>query len=59
LTQAIASALITAAVLGLWFSLTRGIAIVAVAIMAASQPWLVVPIAIGSAAAFYVFRIHK
>jgi hypothetical protein len=57
--HAIGSALRTAAFLGLWFPTTRGIAIVAVAIMAAAQPWLVVPIAIGSAAAFYVFRLRK
>jgi len=59
LTHAIAAALITAASLGLWFSTTRGIAIVAVAIMAAAKPWLALPMVIGSAAAFYSFRIRR
>ena len=59
MNPSIASALISATVLGLWFPTTRGLAIVAVALMAASQPWLVVPIALGSAAAFYLFRVRK
>lgn len=59
MTLAMASALMTAIALGLWFSTTRGLAIVATAIMVASQPWLVVPVVVGSAIAFYVFRIRK
>lgn len=59
MAQSVSAALTTAVVLGLWFSTTRGIAIVAVAIMAAAKPWLAVPIVIGSAAAFYFFRIRK
>lgn len=59
MTHATVAALITAACLGLWFPTTRGIAIVAVAIMAAAQPWLALPILIGSAAAFFIFRIRK
>lgn len=59
MAQAVPAALITVVVLGLWFSTTRGIAIVAVAIMAAAKPWLAVPIVIGSVTAFYFFRIRK
>ena len=59
MTHAIAAALITAASLGLWFSQTRGIAIVAFAVMVAARPWLAIPVVFASAAAFYFFRIRK
>lgn len=55
----ITAALITAGVLGLWFSSTRILSITAVAILAFGFPWLVVLILIGSAAAFYIFRLRK
>ena len=55
----ITAALITAGVLGLWFSSTRILSIAAVAVLAFIFPWLVVLILIGSAAAFYIFRIRK
>ena len=55
----ITAALITAGVLGLWFSSTRILSITAVAILAFVFPWLVVLILIGSAAAFYIFRLRK
>ncbi len=55
----ITAALLTAGVLGLWFSSTRTLSIAATAVLAFLFPWLVVPILIGSAVAFYVFRIRK
>lgn len=55
----ITAALITAGVLGLWFSSTRILSITAVAVLAFVFPWLVVLIVIGSAAAFYRFRFYK
>lgn len=59
LIAGIAAALVTAGVLGLWFSSTRTFSITAVAVLAFLFPWLVVPILIGSVAAFYVFRIRR
>ena len=47
------------AVLGFWFSSTRAVALAATGILAAIFPWLAVLILIGSAAAFFVFRISK
>jgi hypothetical protein len=59
LTAGITAALLAAAVLGLWFSATRGISIAAAAALTFLFPWLAVPILIGSSLAFYVFRIRK
>lgn len=59
MTVAITAALVSAGVLGFWFSSTRGIAIVATAILAFVFPWLAGLILLGSAAAFYFFRINK
>lgn len=53
------AALIAAAVLGLWFPNTRGIAIAAIAMLTLAYPWLVVLILLGAGAAFYFFRIRK
>ncbi len=55
----ITAALVTAGVLGLWFSSTRVLSISAVAILAFVFPWLVVLVLCGSAAAFYIFRIRR
>lgn len=55
----ITAALITAGVLGLWFSSTRVLSISAVAILAFVFPWLVVLVLLGSVAAFYIFRIRR
>jgi hypothetical protein len=55
----ITAALIAAAVLGMWFTSTRVLSITSVAILVFIFPWLVVLVLIGSAAAFYVFRIRK
>ncbi len=55
----ITAALVTAGVLGLWFSSTRVLSISAVAILAFVFPWLVVLVLLGSAAAFYIFRIRR
>ena len=55
----ITAALITAGVLGLWFSSTRILSISAVAVLVFVFLWLVVLIVIGSAAAFYKFRLRK
>jgi hypothetical protein len=59
LTVAIVSALVTAGVLGLHFSSTRGIAIISIAILSFFFPPLGALILIGSAAAFYILRIRK
>ena len=59
MAEGITAALVAAGVLGLWFSATRGISIAAVAVLTLLYPWLVVPILIASAAAFYRFRIRK
>ena len=59
MSPGITAALVAAAVLGLWFSTTRGISIAAVAALTLLYPWLVLPILIFSAAAFYRFRIRK
>jgi hypothetical protein len=45
--------------MGLWFSTTRGISIAATAVLVFIFPWLAVLILIGSAAAFFAFRISK
>lgn len=57
MTLAITAALVSAGVLGFWFSSTRGIAIVATAVLAFVFPWLAVLVLLGSAAAFYLFHI--
>jgi len=59
LVASITGALVVAAVMGLWFSSTRGIAIIAIAVLAFFYKWLAVLILIGSAAAFYFFRLRK
>ena len=59
MTASITAALIVAAVTGLWFASTRGIAIIAIAVLAFFYKWLAVLILIGSAAAFYFFRLRK
>nr|WP_315491059.1 hypothetical protein [uncultured Rhodoferax sp.] len=53
------AALIAAAVLGVWFTNTRSLAIGAVAILTFVHPWLIVFILLGAGAAFYFFRIRK
>ena len=59
MVASITAALVVAAVMGLWFSTTRGISIAATAVLVFMFPWLAVLILIGSAAAFFVFRISK
>lgn len=59
MVASITGALVVAAVMGLWFSSTRVISIGAIALLVFLHPWLVVLILIGSAAAFYLFRIRK
>ena len=59
MAEGITAALIAAGLRGLWFSATRGISIAAVAVLTFIFPWLVLPILIVSAAAFYRFRIRK
>ena len=59
MVASITGALVVAAVMGLWFSTTRGISIAAVAVLTFVHPWLAIPILLGSAAAFYVFKINK
>ena len=59
MVASITGALVVAAVMGLWFSSTRGIAIISIAVLAFFYKWLAVLILIGSAAAFYFFRIRN
>ncbi len=58
MVASITAALVAAGVLGMWFSTTRGISIAAIATLVFMFPWLAVLVLIGSAAAFYLFRIH-
>ncbi len=55
----IVCALIVVVAMGLWFSTTRAIAIIALAALAFIAPWLAVVILIGSTAAFYLSHIRK
>jgi membrane protein implicated in regulation of membrane protease activity len=59
LAVSVTAALIVAGVLGIWFSTTRAISIGAIALLVFLHPWLVVLVLIGSATAFYLFRIRK
>ena len=59
MVASITGALVVAAVMGLWFSSTRGIAIISIAVLAFFYKWLAALILIGSAAAFYFFRIRN
>jgi len=45
--------------MGIWFSTTRVISIGAIALLVFLHPWLAVLVLIGSATAFYLFRIRK
>ena len=55
----VTAALIVAGVVGIWFSTTRVISIGAIALLVFLYPWLVVLVLVGSATAFYLFRIRK
>lgn len=55
----VTAALIVAGVMGIWFSTTRVISIGAIALLVFLHPWLAVLVLIGSATAFYLFRIRK
>ena len=59
MAASITAALIVVGVAGLWFSTTRVISIGAIALLVFLHPWLAIPILIGSATAFYIFRIRK
>jgi hypothetical protein len=59
LAVSVTAALIVASVVGIWFSSTRVISIGAIALLVFLHPWLVVLVLIGSATAFYLFRIRK
>ena len=59
MVSSITAALITAGVLGLWFTSTRILSLTAFAVLVFIFPWLVALILLGSVAAFYVFRIRK
>jgi len=51
--------LIAAALLGMWFSATRWIAIAAAAALCLLFPWLVVIVIVGVAWAFHYFKIRN
>lgn len=53
------AALVTAGVLGMWFSTTRVVAISAIAALTFIFPWLGALVLIASVAAFWFFRLHK
>ena len=53
------AALITAGVLGMWFSTTRVVAITAIAALTFIFPWLGVLVLATSIAAFWLFRFRK
>jgi hypothetical protein len=57
-TDSITAALIAAALLGMWFSATRWIAIAAAAALCLLFPWLVVVVIFGVAWAFHFFKIR-
>ena len=59
MTASITAALVSLALLGLFFNSTRGLAVGAVAVLVFLFPWLVVPTLIGAASAFYFFKIRK
>jgi hypothetical protein len=59
LAISVTAALIVAGVVGLWFPSTRVISIGAIALLVFLHPWLVVLVLIGSATAFFLFRIRK
>ena len=59
MTVSVTAALIVAGVVGIWFSTTRVISLGAIALLVFLHPWLVVLVLIGSATAFYLFRIRK
>lgn len=59
MTVSVTAALIVAGVVGIWFSTTRVISIGAIALLVFLHPWLVMLVFIGSATAFYLFRIRK
>jgi hypothetical protein len=59
LAVSVTAALIVTGVVGIWFSTTRFISIGAIALLVFLHPWLVVLVLMGSATAFYLFRIRK
>lgn len=59
MVESITAALIAAAVLGMWFSATRWISISAMALLCFLYPWLGGLVLIGSATAFYQFKVRK
>ncbi len=56
---AVTSALIAAALLGIWFSTTRWISVGAFALLCLLYPWLTVVVLIAVIWAFYFFKIRK
>ena len=59
MTANITAALIVAAATAIWFPATRGIAVIAIAVLAFFYKWLAALILIVAAAAFYFFRIRN
>jgi membrane protein YdbS with pleckstrin-like domain len=57
--DSITAALIAAALLGMWFSATRWIAIAAAAALCLLFPWLVVLVIVGVAWAFHFFKVRN
>lgn len=55
---AITSALISAAVLGMWFPATRWLGISSTAMLCFFYPWIGIPLVLAVGWAFYYFRIR-
>jgi hypothetical protein len=55
----ITAALIAAALLGIWFNVTRWISITASAALCLLHPWLVVLVIFGVAWAFFHFKVRN
>lgn len=56
---AITAALVTTAALGLWFNVTRPMALGAFALLCLLFPWLALIVVIGVVWAFFRFKVRK
>ncbi len=59
MVASITAALVALMLVGLFFSVTRGLAVGAMAILVFMFPWLLLAILIGVAAAFFLFHVKS
>jgi hypothetical protein len=59
LTAASLAGLVTACAISFWFPSTRGIGILATALLSIAYPWLSALILLASAASFFLFHVRK